>query len=171
VVTSAGVLLHREGARGVEVFLGRMGGPFWVRRPRAWSIPKGVHTAEETPLAAALREFEEETGAPPPAGELVLLGAFRQNSGKVVTVFTGRGDAGTVFVGSNMFELEWPRGSGTVRSFPELETAQWLPLEEAREVVVAGQIAALDALADLLRGVHGSGPDSTRSPDGSPPSQ
>ncbi|PPG03780.1 DNA mismatch repair protein MutT [Rathayibacter sp. AY2B7] len=149
-VTSAGILLHREGPSGTEVFLGRMGGPFWTRRPRAWTIPKGVHTGGETPLDAARREFEEETGAPPPDGELTLLGAFRQSAAKTVTVFAGRGLADTAFVASNTFELEWPRGSGVLRSFPELEDARWHPLDEARSLVVAGQVAALDALAELL---------------------
>ncbi|SMH39725.1 Predicted NTP pyrophosphohydrolase, NUDIX family [Rathayibacter oskolensis] len=148
--TSAGILLHRRGPAGVEVFLGRMGGPFWVRRPRAWSIPKGLHTPEEPPLAAARREFEEEIGAPPPAVEYALLGTFRQSSGKLVTVFTGAGDERVAFVASNTFELEWPRGSGVVRAYPEIETARWLPLAEARDLIVAGQLPALDTLEQAL---------------------
>jgi predicted NUDIX family NTP pyrophosphohydrolase len=144
--TSAGLLLHRAGAAGLEVFLGRMGGPFWTGRPRAWSIPKGLHTAEEAPLDAAKREFEEEIGAPPPDGEYRLLGSYRQGSGKIVTVFEGRGDDSVRFVASNTFELEWPRGSGRVREYPEIETARWMSLAEARSELVAGQVPALDAL-------------------------
>ncbi|MWV49718.1 NUDIX domain-containing protein [Rathayibacter sp. VKM Ac-2803] len=147
--TSAGILLHRRGPGEVEVFLGRMGGPFWARRPRAWSIPKGLHTAEEAPLDAARREFEEEIGAPPPDVDYALLGTFRQSSGKLVTVFHGPGDDGVAFVASNTFDLEWPRGSGTLRTFPEIETARWLPLTEARPQLVAGQLPALDALEAL----------------------
>lgn len=149
-VTSAGILLHRESPGGVEVFLGRMGGPLWTRRPRAWSILKGVHTAEEAALDAARREFEEEIGAPPPAVDYTLLGSFRQRSGKVVTVFAGPGDDRVGFVSSNSFELEWPRGSGVVRAFPEMEGAAWHLLDDARELVVVGQVPALDALEALL---------------------
>ncbi|QHC66512.1 NUDIX domain-containing protein [Rathayibacter sp. VKM Ac-2759] len=149
-LTSAGLLLHRAGPGGAEVFLGRMGGPFWVRRPRAWSIPKGLHTPEEEPLAAARREFEEEIGAPPPDVDYALLGTFRQSSGKLVTVFAGPGDDRVVFVASNTFALEWPRGSGVVRDFPEIETARWVPLAEARTLLVAGQLPALDALESSL---------------------
>ncbi|WKK73265.1 NUDIX domain-containing protein [Rathayibacter oskolensis] len=91
-----------------------------------------MHTPEEEPLAAARREFEEEIGAPPPDVDYALLGTFRQSSGKLVTVFAGPGDDRVVFVASNTFPLEWPRGSGVVRDFPEIETARWVPLAEAR---------------------------------------
>lgn len=148
--TSAGILLHRPAPGGTEVFLGRMGGPLWTRRPRAWSIPKGMHTVDEAPFDAARREFEEEVGAPPPEVAYTLLGSYRQRSGKVVTVFAGRGDESVVFVSSNTFEVEWPRGSGALRTYPEMETAEWRPLEEARELLVVGQVPALDALAGLL---------------------
>ena len=150
--TSAGLLLHRGTAEGLEVFLGRMGGPFWRRRPRAWSIPKGQHTVEEAPLDAAKREFEEEIGAPPPDAEYRLLGSYRQGSGKIVTVFDGPGDDSVSFVASNTFALEWPRGSGRMREYPEIETARWIPLAQARVELVAGQVPALDALEALVSG-------------------
>ncbi|MBF4462488.1 MULTISPECIES: NUDIX domain-containing protein [unclassified Rathayibacter] len=149
-VTSAGILLHREVDGRLHVFLGRMGGPLWTRRPRAWSIPKGMYGPEETPFDAARREFEEEIGVPAPDVDYTPLGAFRQNSRKIVTVFAGPGDDQTRFVSSNAFELEWPRGSGVMHSYSEIETASWIPLEEARELLVAGQVPALDALAALL---------------------
>lgn len=149
-VTSAGILLHRSTPGGTEVFLGRMGGPFWARRPRAWSIPKSVHTPDEAPLDAARREFEEEVGAPAPEADYTLLGSFRQRSGKIVTVFAARADESVRFVSSNTFELEWPRGSGTLRAFPEMETAAWHPIDEARGSIVVGQVPALDALEALL---------------------
>ncbi|MDY0912040.1 NUDIX domain-containing protein [Rathayibacter festucae] len=148
--TSAGILLHRLRNGEREVFLGRMGGPLWTRRPRAWSIPKGLHTAEETPLDAARREFQEEIGVPAPALDYALLGAYRQRSGKTVTVFAAECADEVAFVASNTFELEWPRGSGVVRAYPEIERAEWLPLDRAREEITAGQAAALD---DLERSV------------------
>ncbi|WP_308471075.1 NUDIX domain-containing protein [Rathayibacter toxicus] len=148
---SAGILLYREGPGGIEVFLGKMGGPFWTRHPRAWSIPKGEHTAQEPPLDAALREFAEEIGTSAPTVEYTLLGVFRQNPHKALTVYSGMGDEQVRFITSNTFELEWPRRSGVIRSYPELETACWFPLDEGREQVVAGQMAALDTLSRLVQ--------------------
>src|SRR3954468_23241921 len=102
--TSAGILLYRRSPE-LQVFIGKAGGPFWAKKDAAsWSIPKGLFTDEE-PLEAALREFEEEIGAPAPAVEYRLLGEFRQPSGKRLIVFAGEGDAS--FVASNTFELEW----------------------------------------------------------------
>jgi predicted NUDIX family NTP pyrophosphohydrolase len=110
-----------------------------------------VHTEEEAPLDAALREFEEEIGAPPPPLEYELLGTYRQSSGKVVTVYIGEPREPVAFVASNTFELEWPRGSGVVRAYPEIETARWLPLAEAAHEIVAGQAPALE---DLVARLH-----------------
>ena len=119
-----------------------MGGPFWRRRPRAWSIPKGELEAGEDTLATALREFGEEIGTPE------LLGDFRQASGKVVTVWTLAAPDFTIeAVRSNTVSLELPRGSGRFVDVPEVDLARWVGLVEARELVVAGQVAALDALA------------------------
>ena len=143
VETSAGILLYRR-VPGLEVFIGKMGGPFWARKDTAaWSIPKGLYTDEE-PLTAARREFAEEIGAPAPDVDYVLLGEFRQPSGKRITVFTGEADA--EFVASNTFEVEWPPRSGRMQQFPELETAQWFDIPTAREKLVKGQLPILAAI-------------------------
>lgn len=142
---SAGLLLYRR-APQLEVFLGHMGGPFWSRKDAAaWSIPKGLYADDEAPLAAALREFEEEIGVPAPLAEYEPLGEFRQRSGKVVTVFTAAVDQMT-FVASNTFEMEWPPRSGRQQSFAEIDRAEWFDIETARTKIVAGQLPALDAL-------------------------
>ena len=152
MVQSAGVLLWRTAESGdVEVFVAHMGGPFWRRRERAWSIPKGEHDAAEDPLDAAVREFHEEIGVAVPDVPLVLLGTFRQASGKRVTVFVGHAPAFTVAeVHSNTVRLELPRGSGRFVEVPEVDDARWVPIDRARGLVVAGQVAALDALELLL---------------------
>lgn len=151
--TSAGLLLHRRGERGVEVLLGHMGGPFWARKDdAAWSIPKGEHGPEEEPLDAARREFIEEIGVPPPAGDALDLGTVRQ-SRKVVTAFaldgsgfTGadavarRGDDGT------WVEIEWPPRSGRTVRFPEIDRAEWFDVATARQKIVKGQLPLLDRL-------------------------
>ncbi|WP_313900624.1 NUDIX domain-containing protein [Curtobacterium flaccumfaciens] len=149
---SAGLLLHRTGPSGPEVFLAHMGGPFWRNRPRAWSIPKGLVEAGEEPLGTALREFAEEIGVPAPvaADDLTDLGEFRQASGKRVRVFAARASGFSVdTVRSNTVRLELPRGSGRFVEVPEVDDARWVGLDEARELVVAGQVAALDALVAM----------------------
>ncbi|QYI98945.1 NUDIX domain-containing protein [Curtobacterium flaccumfaciens pv. flaccumfaciens] len=129
-----------------------MGGPFWRNRPRAWSIPKGLVEAGEEPLGTALREFAEEIGVPAPvaADDLTDLGEFRQASGKRVRVFAARASGFSVdTVRSNTVRLELPRGSGRFVEVPEVDDARWVGLDEARELVVAGQVAALDALVAM----------------------
>lgn len=146
-VRSAGILLYRSGQDGLEVWIGHMGGPFWARKDaHAWSIPKGEYSPDEDPLAAALREFEEEMGSPAPSADYLLLGDFRQSSGKVVTAFAAEHDFAPDEVRSNTFELEWPKGSGTVAQFPEIDRAGWFPVEVARLKLVKGQAPILDAL-------------------------
>jgi predicted NUDIX family NTP pyrophosphohydrolase len=148
---SAGILLFRTSGDGeTQVWLGHMGGPFWRRRPRAWSIPKGLLEPGEDERAAALREFAEEIGEPAPAVEYLRLGEFRQPSGKVVIAYAGEADFAPAEVRSNTFSLEWPRGSGVLREYPEIDDGRWFALAEAREVLVAGQLPMLAALEATL---------------------
>ena len=147
---SAGILLYRRTASGLEVFIAHMGGPFWARKDaHAWSIPKGEYTDSEDPFAAARREFREEIGVDAPDAAYAPLGAFRYSSGKTVTVFTAEADLELEQVVSNTFELEWPPRSGRKQSFPEVDDARWVPIADAREKLVAGQLPALDALERL----------------------
>ena len=151
--TSAGLLLYRRHPeRGVEVLVGHMGGPFWARKDAgAWSIPKGEHGADEEPRDVALREFAEEMGTPAPVTDLVPLGEVRQSGGKRLTAWAAEGDLDASTAVSNTFTLEWPPRSGRLREFPEIDRAAWMPLDEAREKLVRGQVPFLDRLLDLLR--------------------
>lgn len=146
---SAGILLYRRAPGGLEVFIAHMGGPFWVRKERAWSIPKGEFATGEDPLDVAKREFREEIGVAAPEAAYVLLGDVRYSSGKVVTVFAAEADLEVTEVVSNMFEAEWPPRSGRRQSFPEVDDAGWVALDDARAKLVAGQLPALDALERL----------------------
>ncbi|GAA1780438.1 NUDIX domain-containing protein [Pseudarthrobacter sulfonivorans] len=157
-VRSAGILLYRHGvhqdgaAGGLELWIAHMGGPFWAgKQAHSWSLPKGEYLADEDPLVAARREFTEEIGTPPPAAEYVLLGEFRQPSGKLITVFTAAADFQPEQIVSNTFPLEWPKGSGTIQDFPEIDDARWVAEADARTKLVKGQLPILDALVqDLL---------------------
>jgi predicted NUDIX family NTP pyrophosphohydrolase len=149
---SAGILLYRGSTEGLEVLLGHMGGPFWARKDAAaWSIPKGECEPDEEPLAAARREFQEELGLPVPEGELVELGEVRQSGGKVVTAWALAGDLDPADVVPGTFEMEWPRGSGKLKEFPEIDRAAWFDLATAEEKIVAGQRPLLGRLAELVR--------------------
>lgn len=139
------------GSGAVEVLLGHMGGPFWARREAgAWSVPKGEYAPPEEPLAAARREFAEETGLPAPRGEAVPLGQIRQSGGKIVTVWAVAGDLDPAAVVPGTFTMEWPRGSGRVATFPELDRVAWFTPHAARAVIVKAQAVFLDRLAGHL---------------------
>jgi predicted NUDIX family NTP pyrophosphohydrolase len=174
---SAGLLLYRlsDGARSswrptvpgsaalaittVEVLLAHPGGPFWVRKDDgAWSVPKGEYADGEDPWAAAQREFHEEVGSPPPVGPRIDLAPVKQAGGKVVTAFAVHGDLDPADFHSNTFELEWPRGSGAMKSFPEVDRIEWFTVARARVKLLKGQLPLLDqlmadpSLADLDEG-------------------
>ncbi len=148
---SAGLLLYRTVDKMVEVLLVHPGGPFWARRDDgAWSVPKGEHGPGEDALSAAEREFEEELGRPAPRGDRRPLGEVTQSGGKRVQVWAVGRDFDTSRIESNTFEIEWPRGSGRRRSFPEVDRAAWWPLDTARSKLVSGQRALVDRLEQLL---------------------
>jgi predicted NUDIX family NTP pyrophosphohydrolase len=150
---SAGLLLFRRKGRAkadVEVLLIHPGGPFWTRRDDgAWSIPKGVIGEGEDPLAAARREFTEETGHTP-EGDAVPLGVVKQPGGKWVRVWAIAGDWDPSLLSSNLFSMEWPPRSGRMQSFPEADRAAWFDLPEARRKILKGQAGFLDRLEALL---------------------
>ena len=134
-----------------------MGGPFWARKKdHSWSIPKGEYLDDENPLTAALREFAEEMGTPAPPADYVELGSFRQPSGKIITAFAAESDFDPEEVVSNTFSLEWPKGSGSVREYPEIDEARWIEEPDARLKLVKGQLPILDALISRV-GESGSG--------------
>jgi predicted NUDIX family NTP pyrophosphohydrolase len=150
---SSGLLLYRGQPSRVEVLLVHMGGPFWARRDSGgWSIPKGEHGPDEDSLEHARREFAEELGMPAPPGEAIDLGSLKQSSGKLVRAWAQQADLDVSEISSNTFELEWPRGSGTIKRFPEVDRAEWFPLEAAREKLVSGQRKFLELLRERLAG-------------------
>src|SRR5271170_4143105 len=150
--TSAGLLLYRIPPGGaVEVLIAHPGGPFWARKDdAAWTVPKGEYLAGEDALDAAYREFEEEVGLTAPLGQVVFLGELRQPGGKRVSVWAIEGDLDVTHSSSNTFAIEWPRGSGTIREFPEVDRVEWVSIDQARRKLVKGQTPFLDALLEAI---------------------
>jgi predicted NUDIX family NTP pyrophosphohydrolase len=135
----------------IEVLLVHPGGPFWVNRDDgAWSIPKGEYTTDDDPWDVALREFSEEVGLPAPAGRRIDLGAVKQPGGKIVTVFAVEGHLDVTEAHSNTFDLEWPRGSGRIRAFPEVDRVGWFPSTVAKTKLLKGQLPFVDRLLAQL---------------------
>jgi len=150
---SAGLLPYRHRGQRLEVFIVHPGGPFWAHRDAgAWSIAKGEYDPGDDPLATARREFAEEVGVAPPDGDLTSLGDIKQPSGKLVTVFAVKADFEVDTVTSNTFTLEWPRGSGRLQEFPEVDDARWMSLPDARRALLSGQLGFLDRLEDAAQG-------------------
>ena len=151
--TSAGLLLFRKAAAGLQVLLVHPGGPFWARKDEgAWSIPKGLADPGEDLLAAAQREFLEETGMAVD-GEFLDLGAHRQPGGKTVRAWALEGDFDPAALRSNTFSLEWPPRSGRTAEFPEVDRAVWFSVDEAWEKINKGQRPIIEALVERLANV------------------
>jgi predicted NUDIX family NTP pyrophosphohydrolase len=149
---SAGLLLYRRRSGTTpEVLIVHMGGPFWKNKDAGgWSIPKGELEEGDEPLAVALREFEEELGAPAPLMDLLELGEVKQAGAKRVVAFAGEGEFDAANVNSNTFTIEWPRGSGKLQEFPEVDRAAWVSVDDARMKLVKGQVELVDRLVALI---------------------
>jgi predicted NUDIX family NTP pyrophosphohydrolase len=144
---SAGLLMYRHAADGaLQVLLAHPGGPFWqAKDDGAWTLPKGEYTDGEAPLAAAQREFGEETGfaVTPP---FLPLGEVTQRSGKRITAWAFAGECEPGELRCNTFEMEWPPRSGRRQSYPEIDRVQWFSLAEARRKIIPAQRALLERL-------------------------
>jgi predicted NUDIX family NTP pyrophosphohydrolase len=147
---SAGLLLYRRIDAGFEVLLAHPGGPFWAARDAgAWSIPKGLVEVDEEPLAAAIREFTEETGLQP-RGPFLPLGTVKQKAGKLIHAWACAGDADPNQLKSNLMRAEWPYGSGRWVSFPEVDRFGWFTPVEAQEKLNPAQVEFVERLAALI---------------------
>lgn len=147
---SAGIVLYRLQGTEVEVLLVHPGGPFWAKKDAAsWSFPKGEYSEGEEPLAAAKREFKEETGFDVPADEPRELGEVKY-SNKLLKVWAVRGSIDARRVKSNMFTMEWPPKTGKKQEFPEVDRAGWFPPAAAKQKLVAGQAELVHKLCEQL---------------------
>ena len=150
-VYSAGILLYRLRDNAVEVLLAHPGGPFWSGKDvGAWSIPKGLFEADEDSLQAAKREFREETGVDVD-GTFIDLGIIRQPSRKMIHIWALKLDLDVGRLQSNQFTMEWPRRSGIMMQFPEIDRAEWFDIDRARQKILKGQAGFLDCLLSKIQ--------------------
>jgi predicted NUDIX family NTP pyrophosphohydrolase len=151
---SAGLVLYRIRDRGLEIFLAHPGGPFFARKDEGhWTIPKGEVEAGEDMLATAIREVREETGLElSKDGKFIELGSIKQKGGKVVHAW-GAEYSGDVPAAckSNVFHMEWPIGSGQMKAFPEVDRAEFFPLQAAKIKIKPTQVPLLDRLAQIVK--------------------
>jgi predicted NUDIX family NTP pyrophosphohydrolase len=148
---SCGLLMYRLQRAGVQVLLVHPGGPFFRNKDEgSWTIPKGEPNEGEDLLAAACREFAEETGIIP-AGPYTSLGTVKQKGGKVVHGWAFAGDCDPAKMKSNSFEMEWPPKSGRKQLFPEIDRGEWFDLLAARQKINPAQADLLGPL-ETLRG-------------------
>jgi len=152
VKKSAGILLYRLLKNKPEFFLVHPGGPFWTNKDAgAWTIPKGEYDINEEPLAAAIREFSEETGHII-SGNFISLTPIIQKAGKQVDAWALEGDIDTTNIRSNSFNIEWPPKSGNWKSYPEIDRAEWFNIKTAKEKINPAQVAFLEELIMKLDG-------------------
>jgi predicted NUDIX family NTP pyrophosphohydrolase len=146
---SAGLMMFRRSKDELEIFLVHPGGPIWACKDKgAWTVPKGEYEEDENPLAAAQREFEEETGFKA-SGEFLDLGMIKQKSGKRVTAWAFEGNCDPANLKSNTCEIEWPPRSGRRLEIPEVDRGRWFYIEEARKYIREEQRPLLDNLCTL----------------------
>jgi predicted NUDIX family NTP pyrophosphohydrolase len=150
IKVSAGILMYRKRNRELQVLLVHLGGPFWANKDAgAWFVPKGQVNAGEDELAAARREFQEETGLAPGA-ELLALGSVKHKSGKKVSAWAFEGDCDPSALRSNTFQMEWPPRSGKTREFPEIDRAAFFTAEAARHSMHPAEFEFVTRLLGLL---------------------
>lgn len=121
--TSAGLLPFRPTTAGIEVLVAHPGGPLWAHRDEGWwSIVKGEVREGEDPLAAARREFTEETGIDAPARGFLDLGETTQRSGKRVLAWGVEADLDLAGFRPGLFSMFW---KGAWRRYPEVDRIEW----------------------------------------------
>ena len=142
--------MYRKRKDELEVLLVHPGGPFWEKKDQgAWTVPKGEYEEDEDPLAAAQREFFEETGFLA-SGDFIELGSVRQKSGKVVIAWAFEGDCDPAQLVSNTCEIEWPPKSKKRLEIPEIDRGRWFPFSTARQFIRLEQVPLLETLENRL---------------------
>lgn len=147
---SAGILPYRFESSQLEVLLVHPGGPFWAKKDLGvWSIAKGEYGDGELPFETAVREFYEETGHMP-SGPFLPLAPRKQPSGKIIEIWAVETDWDATMLVSNTFSMEWPKNSGKICEFPEIDRAAWFEIAEAARRILPGQLGFFQELQQKL---------------------
>ncbi len=143
--------MFREIEDVLEVFLVHPGGPYWSKKEEGvWTLPKGEYEDGEEAIAAAQREFQEETGFIA-IGPFLELGSVRQKSGKVVAAWAFEGNCDPAQLVSNTCEVEWPSRSRKHIVIPEVDRGAWFSLTDAAAVIREEQRPLLLRLQEQIR--------------------
>ena len=146
---SAGLVMYRVRNNQLEVLLVHPGGPFWAKKDEgAWFIPKGEVSPGEDQFSAAKREFQEETGIESHAN-FIALGSVKHKGGKIVHAWAFEGDCEPSSIRSNTFTIEWPPRSGNQQTFPEVDQAQFVSVEQAKAKIYAAEFEFIDRLEKI----------------------
>ncbi len=141
--------MYRKTVKGLQLFLVHPGGPFFKNKDEgSWSIPKGEYEPDEDPLAAAKREFQEETGHEI-TGNFTVLSPIKQKGGKIVLAWAVEGDINPEDIKSNTFEIEWPPRSGKKQIFDEIDRGEWFDTAVAKIKINPAQAAFINELAAM----------------------
>jgi predicted NUDIX family NTP pyrophosphohydrolase len=147
VKLSAGLLPYRHQQR-LEVLIAHPGGPLWANRDVGhWGLIKGEVSAGEDPIAAAVREFSEETGWNPPIDGWLDLGSVTLRSGKVVMGWAVEADFDPDELRPGLFTMVW---RGRRQEFPEIDRVRWCAHDEATRLVNPAQVPLIDRLVKGL---------------------
>ena len=147
---SAGIIAYKIEKGKLYIFLAHMGGPYWQHK-NSWSILKGEQKGNEKCLPTAIREFEEECGQKLKTSDYIYIHTEKQRSGNLVIFFATETDIYTTKCFSNTFQKEYPKGSGNIQEFPEMDQYQWFPIKEAKKVILRGQKKSLEKLENYLK--------------------
>lgn len=148
---SAGILVYKIENNKIKVLLGHMGGPYWKDTDNGgWSVPKGEFK-NELAINAAIREFREETGLPINKENINYLSSKKVSHKKLIVMFYKENNYNLSNTKSNTFELEWPKGSGIIKEFLEIDKVEWLDLDVAKEKILKNQIYFLEKLEEKLK--------------------
>jgi predicted NUDIX family NTP pyrophosphohydrolase len=149
-IYSAGILLFRFESEKLEVMLVHPGGPIWAKKDiGTWSIPKGLPEKNENFLDTAKREFKEETGFES-GGDFIDLGEIDQPGRKTIHIWALEKDLDVTNIVSNTFKFEWPKKSGKIQEYPEVDKADWFDIPLAMRKIRKGQRGFIDRLIKTL---------------------
>lgn len=141
---SAGILLYKKENDKFYILLTHFGGPYWEKCDKgAWSIQKGEKSSNERIIDTAKRESFEETNLIINE-KIEYLGTKKVSNNKLVTMFASYYDGDINNFKSNTFKLEWPKGSGSINEYPEMDKIKWFDIKEAKEYIISNQLYFID---------------------------